>query len=113
MSTITTGLTTNVYDKWTNTKTATNTTGATTGNNNTLANNGAITTGSDLSSWSDIGQFAANQALQNSTSAMLNKTLGQEGSLDDALQMTLANTFDNHDFPNAYNKNKLYHYWLK
>ena len=90
---VTAGLTAGVYDKWTGTETATNTAGAATGNNGALANSGAVATGGGLSSWSGIGQFAANQALQNSTSAVLNKALGQEGSLGDALQMTLANTF--------------------
>lgn len=46
-----------------------------------------------LSTWSGVGQFAANQALQNTTSAALNKVLGQEGSFGDALTSTLANTF--------------------
>ena len=90
---VTAGLTAGVYDKWTGTETATNTAGAATGNSGALANSGAVATGGGLSSWSGIGQFAANQALQNSTSAVLNKALGQEGSLGDALQMTLANTF--------------------
>ncbi|WP_166627852.1 DUF637 domain-containing protein, partial [Thiopseudomonas denitrificans] len=36
---------------------------------------------------------AANQALQNVTSATLNKALGQDGDFGDALTSTLANTF--------------------
>ncbi len=38
-------------------------------------------------------QFAANKALQNGTSAVLNKALGQDGDFGDALTSTLANTF--------------------
>ena len=46
-----------------------------------------------MNTWCGVGQLAANQALQNSTSAVLNKALGQDGSLGDALTSTLANTF--------------------
>ena len=46
-----------------------------------------------LSSWQGVGQFATNQMLQNTTSAVLNKALGRDGSLGDALQSSLANTF--------------------
>ncbi|MCP1621437.1 two-partner secretion domain-containing protein [Pseudomonas nitroreducens] len=47
----------------------------------------------DLSSWSGIGSFAANQAMQNTTSALLSQALGQGGGLGDALQNSLYNTF--------------------
>ncbi|WP_041475785.1 two-partner secretion domain-containing protein [Pseudomonas ogarae] len=45
-----------------------------------------------LSTWSGIGQFAANQALQNGTSTLLSKALGQGGSVSDALKGALFNT---------------------
>nr|WP_244157231.1 filamentous hemagglutinin N-terminal domain-containing protein [Pseudomonas argentinensis] len=90
---ITAGLTAGLYDKWTSTETGANTAGTATSNTGALANSGAVVPAGGLSSWSGVGQFATNQALQNSTSAVLNKALGQEGSLGDALQMTLANTF--------------------
>ncbi|WP_447755349.1 two-partner secretion domain-containing protein [Pseudomonas nicosulfuronedens] len=47
----------------------------------------------DLSTWSGVGSFAANQAMQNTTSALLSRALGQGGSLGDALQSSLYNTF--------------------
>jgi len=90
---VTAGLTAGVFDKWTSTETGANTAGAATGNSGVLANSGAVASAGGLSSWSGIGQFAANQALQNGTSTLLNKALGQGGSLGDALQTTLANTF--------------------
>jgi filamentous hemagglutinin len=90
---VTAGLTTGLYSKWTGTETAANTAGAATGNAGALANSGAVATSGGLSTWSGIGQFAANQALQNGTSTLLSKALGQGGNLGDALQTTLANTF--------------------
>lgn len=45
-----------------------------------------------------IAQFTANQALQNTTSALLNKALGREGSLSDALQSSLVNAFAAYGF---------------
>nr|WP_312973039.1 DUF637 domain-containing protein [Pseudomonas sp.] len=90
---VTAGLTAGLYDKWTSTETGANTAGAATGNTGALANSGAVVPAGGLSSWSGVGQFATNQALQNSTSAVLNKALGQDGSLGDALQAALANTF--------------------
>ncbi|WP_188637337.1 DUF637 domain-containing protein, partial [Halopseudomonas pertucinogena] len=89
---ITAGLTAGVYDNWTGTQTGTSNTGAVSNNTGVLANSGNVS-GAGLNSWSGAGQFAGNQALQNSTSALLNKALGQEGSLGDALTSTLANTF--------------------
>src|SRR5690606_8418296 len=88
----TAGLTVGVYDGWTGTQTAASNTGVASGNTGVLANTGNVT-GAGLNSWSGVGQFATNQALQNTTSAVLNKALGQEGSLGDALTATLANTF--------------------
>lgn len=90
---VTAGLTTGLYSKWTGTETAVNTAGTATGNAGALANSGAVATSGGLSTWSGIGQFAANQALQNGTSTLLNKALGQGGNLGDALQSTLVNTF--------------------
>ncbi len=90
---VTAGLTTGLYSKWTGTETAVNTAGAATGNAGALANSGAVATSGGLSTWSGIGQFAANQALQNGTSTLLSKALGQGGDFGDALQTTLANTF--------------------
>ena len=89
---ITAGLTAGVYDKWTGTQTGASNTATASNNSGILANSGKVA-GSALSEWSGVGQFAANQALQNSTSAVLNKALGQDGSLGDALTSTLANTF--------------------
>ena len=89
---ITAGLTSGVYDKWTGTQTGASNTAAASNNSGILANSGKVA-GSALSEWSGVGQFAANQALQNGTSAVLNKALGQDGSLGDALTSTLANTF--------------------
>ena len=71
---------------------ASNTTAAS-NNTGVLANSGKVAVEGGLSTWSGVGQFATNQALQNGTSAVLNKALGQDGSLGDALTSTLANTF--------------------
>ncbi len=92
---ITAGLTAGVYDKWTNTQTGASNTAAVSNNTGVLANSGnvALEGAQGLSSWGGVGQFAANQALQNGTSAVLNKALGQDGSFGDALTSTLANTF--------------------
>jgi len=92
---ITAGLTAGVYDKWTGTQTGASNTAAASNNTGVLANSGnvALEGAQGLSSWGGVGQFAANQALQNGTSAVLNKALGQDGSLGDALTTTLANTF--------------------
>ncbi|TBU86951.1 filamentous hemagglutinin, partial [Stutzerimonas kirkiae] len=92
VSGITAGLTAGVYDGWTGTDTAANSAGSAMGNTGVLANSGTVA-GAGLNTWAGVGQFAANQALQNGTSALLNKALGQEGSFSDALQSTLANTF--------------------
>ncbi|MFK0089671.1 DUF637 domain-containing protein [Pseudomonas sp. NPDC090755] len=47
----------------------------------------------DLSTVSGASRFAANQAMQNITSAALSKTMGQGGSFGDALKDSLYNTF--------------------
>ncbi len=83
------GLTADVYDKWTGTQAGASNTGTISNNSGNVALEGA----QGLSSWGGVGQFAANQALQNTTSAALNKVLGQEDSFGDALTSTLANTF--------------------
>ncbi len=90
---VTAGLTAGLYDGWTGTETTSSSASSAAGGSGTLANSGAVATSGGLSSATGIGQFAANQALQNGTSAILNKALGRDGSLDEALQVTLANTF--------------------
>ena len=90
---VTAGLTAGLYDGWTGTETTSSSASNAVGGSGTLANSGSVATSGGLSSATGIGQFAANQALQNGTSALLNKALGREGSLDEALQATLANTF--------------------
>ncbi len=92
ISGITAGLTSGLYDGWTGTETASHATTTTT-NTGALTNSATVATTDGLSTWSGIGQFAANQALQNTTSAALGKLLGQGDSFSDALQRTLANTF--------------------
>ncbi|WP_051424488.1 DUF637 domain-containing protein [Pseudomonas sp. URMO17WK12:I4] len=90
---VTAGLTAGLYDGWTGTETTSSSASSAAGGSGTLANSGSVATSGGLSSATGIGQFAANQALQNGTSAILNKALGRDGSLDEALQATLANTF--------------------
>src|SRR5690554_3556908 len=93
VSGITAGLTAGVYDNWTGTQTGPSNTGAVSNNSGVLANSGKVAVEGGLSTWGGVGQFAANQALQNVTSATLNKVLGQDGDLGDALTSTLVNTF--------------------
>nr|WP_101497268.1 DUF637 domain-containing protein [Thiopseudomonas denitrificans] len=93
VSGITAGLTAGLYDKWTGTQTGPSNTGAVSNNTGVLANSGKVAAEGGLSTWGGVGQFAANQALQNVTSATLNKALGQDGDFGDALTSTLANTF--------------------
>ncbi|WP_285360132.1 filamentous hemagglutinin N-terminal domain-containing protein [Pseudomonas sp. fls2-241-TYG-175] len=76
ISGVTAGMTAGYFDDWTGAATDPVT--------------GKIST--NLSTWKGIGQFAANQALQNGTSAALSKIMGQGGDLGDALQSTLFNT---------------------
>ncbi len=75
---VTAGLTAAYFDGWTGTET------------NTAIDN--VSTTSSLSTWSGVGQFAANQGLQNGTSMLLSKALGQGGSASDALKSALFNT---------------------
>ncbi|PAU65523.1 DUF637 domain-containing protein, partial [Pseudomonas indica] len=73
---ITAGLTSGVYDKVLKT--------------NTNPITGKVTV--DLNSVEGVSRFAANQTLQNVTSAAVGKALGQDTSLDGALQSALLNT---------------------
>ncbi|MBA1187684.1 filamentous hemagglutinin N-terminal domain-containing protein [Pseudomonas entomophila] len=73
----TAGLTATYFDGWTGTETDYAT--------------GQITS-APLNTWSGVGQFAANQTLQNGTSTLLSKALGQGGSGSDALKSALFNT---------------------
>jgi filamentous hemagglutinin len=73
---VTAGMTAGYFDDWTGTSTDPLT--------------GKITT--NLSTWKGIGQFAANQGLQNGTSVAMSRIMGQGGDLGDVLQNTLFNT---------------------
>jgi hypothetical protein len=73
---VTAGMTAGYFDDWTGTET------------NPITDK--IT--SPLGTWKGIGQFAANQGLQNGTSVAMSKIMGQGGDLGDALQNTLFNT---------------------
>ncbi len=73
----TAGLTAGYFDDWTGTRTD-------------VASGKVI--GPKLYTWEGVGQFAANQALQNGTSMMLSKALGQGGSASDSLKNALFNT---------------------
>ncbi|XMB50051.1 DUF637 domain-containing protein [Pseudomonas fluorescens] len=89
VSGVTAGLTAGVYDKWTGTQTGTST---------ALSNSGAVATVSPLSTWQGVGQFTANQVLQNGTSLLVDRALGGEARLGDALQSSLANAFAAYGF---------------
>ncbi|WP_081376849.1 two-partner secretion domain-containing protein [Pseudomonas protegens] len=89
---VTAGLTAGLYDQWTGTETATGTSPAIGGHAGQLANSGTVT-GATLNTWQGIGQFAANQALQNGTSVLLERALGGDAKLSDALRTSLANAF--------------------
>ncbi|MHC8291282.1 DUF637 domain-containing protein [Pseudomonas sp. XS1P51] len=93
------GLATGIFNDWTSTSTEPGT-ALTDSTNGALANTGKVVTASPggLSSLGGIAQFTANQALQNSTSALLNKALGRDGSLGDALQSSLVNAFAAYGF---------------
>ncbi|WP_339533057.1 DUF637 domain-containing protein [Pseudomonas mucidolens] len=78
ISGIAAGLTAGYFDKWTGTETNTSI--------------GKVTVPGSLSTWSGVGQFAANQTLQNGTTTLLSKALGQGGSASDALKSALFNT---------------------
>ncbi|KAB5627132.1 filamentous hemagglutinin N-terminal domain-containing protein [Pseudomonas putida] len=71
------GLTAAYFDGWTGTKTDPVT--------------GKVL-GPELYTVKGVGQFAANQTLQNGTSLLLSKALGQGGSASDALKSALFNT---------------------
>ncbi|WP_306173030.1 DUF637 domain-containing protein [Pseudomonas gingeri] len=45
-----------------------------------------------LNTWANVGSFAANQALQSGTSALLSKALGNDANVGDALKGALFNT---------------------
>ncbi|QVM92944.1 DUF637 domain-containing protein [Pseudomonas entomophila] len=77
ISGVTAGLTAAYFDGWTGTKTD-------------VATGKVI--GPKLYTLKGIGQFAANQTLQNGTSMLLGKALGQGGSASDALKGALFNT---------------------
>ena len=84
VSGITAGLTKGVFDNWTGTET---------GAAGALPNSGNVVANGGLSSLEGIGRFAGNQLLQNGTSAVLDRALGGDSSLSDALRSSLANTF--------------------
>lgn len=85
VSGITAGLTQGVYDNWLGTET---------GASSALPNSGTVASGAGgLSRLQGIGRFAGNQLLQNGTSAVLDRALGGDSSLSDALRTSLANTF--------------------
>ncbi|MHC8393464.1 two-partner secretion domain-containing protein [Pseudomonas sp. LB3P93] len=96
---VTAGLAAGVFNGWTGTEAAAGTplTESTSG---ALANTGKVVVSNPggLSSLGGLGQFAANQALQNTTSALLNKALGRDGSLGDALQNSLVSAFTAYGF---------------
>ena len=93
VSGLTAGLTVGVYDGWTGTETGPGSVANTGGNGSGILSNSGHVGGASLNTWTGVGRFAANQALQNSTSAVLSKLLGQPGSIGDALRNGLANTF--------------------
>ncbi|WP_425357931.1 DUF637 domain-containing protein [Pseudomonas asplenii] len=69
VSGLTAGLTSGYYQSWT-----------------------GATANMPLNTWANVGRFAANQALQSSTSALLTKALGNDASVSDALKGALFNT---------------------
>ncbi|WP_275671814.1 DUF637 domain-containing protein, partial [Pseudomonas mandelii] len=93
------GLTTGLFNDWTGTTTEPGV-ALTDSTSGALANTGKVVVSNSggLSSLEGIAQFTANQALQNSTSALLNKALGRDGSLGDALQSSLVNAFAAYGF---------------
>ncbi|WP_367372617.1 DUF637 domain-containing protein [Pseudomonas lini] len=93
------GFTSGLFNDWTSTSTDPGT-ALTDSTNGALANTGKVVVSNSggLSSLEGIAQFTANQALQNTTSALLNKALGRDGSLGDALQSSLVNAFAAYGF---------------
>ncbi|MEB0128635.1 DUF637 domain-containing protein, partial [Pseudomonas sp. CCC1.2] len=88
------GLTTGLFNDWTSTSTGSGT-AVTDSTKGALANTGKVIVSSPggLGSLQGITQFTENRLLQNTTSALLNKALGRDGSLSDALQNSLVNAF--------------------
>ncbi|QAX84764.1 filamentous hemagglutinin [Pseudomonas sp. DTU12.3] len=95
----TAGLTAGIFNDWTRTTTGTSPALANS-TNGALANTGKVIVADSggLSSLQGIAHFTENQLLQNSTSALLNKALGREGSLGDAVQKSLVNAFTAYGF---------------
>ncbi|MGY8819598.1 MAG: two-partner secretion domain-containing protein, partial [Pseudomonadales bacterium] len=83
---ITAGLTNGLFDGWMKTETGTGTAGA-------LQNAGKVMPKGGLGTLGGIGQFAGNQLLQNGTSTVLDRALGGDSKLSDALRNSLASTF--------------------
>ncbi|WP_265168146.1 DUF637 domain-containing protein [Pseudomonas solani] len=81
---VTAGLTAGIYDKWTGTNTAPST---------SLPNSGAVTAAGGLGTWEGVGRFTANQMLQNGTSTLVDRALGGDAKLSDALRSSLASAF--------------------
>lgn len=81
---VTAGLTTGVFDGWTNTETGTST---------ALPNSGAVTTAGGPNTWGGVGCFTGNQLLQNGTSTLVDRALGGASKFSDALRTCLANAF--------------------
>ncbi|SEO95786.1 DUF637 domain-containing protein [Pseudomonas sp. ok266] len=95
----TAGLTTGFFNDWTSSTTGTSP-ALTESTKGALANTGKVIVADSggLSSLQGIAHFTENQLLQNSTSALLNKALGREGSLGDAVQKSLVNAFTAYGF---------------
>ncbi|MEA9997419.1 MULTISPECIES: DUF637 domain-containing protein, partial [unclassified Pseudomonas] len=93
------GLTTGLFNDWTSTSTGSGT-AVTDSTKGALANTGKVIVSSPggLGSLQGITQFTENRLLQNTTSALLNKALGRDGSLSDALQNSLVNAFKAYGF---------------
>ncbi|MEE5145048.1 filamentous hemagglutinin N-terminal domain-containing protein [Pseudomonas alliivorans] len=83
ISGVTAGLTAAYFNDWTGTQTNSNTKKITT---------------APLNSWESVGRFGANQLLQNGTSILLSKALGQGGSGKDALNTAFFNTLAAYSF---------------
>ncbi|AOE87914.1 DUF637 domain-containing protein [Pseudomonas sp. TCU-HL1] len=80
----TAGLTAGYFNDWTSTQTSTG---------NAVQDSVKVLSEGGLSSWNGIGSFAGNQLLQNGTSTLLDRALGGDSKLGDALRSSLANTF--------------------
>ncbi|WP_407074123.1 polymorphic toxin type 10 domain-containing protein [Pseudomonas sp. CCC3.2] len=93
------GLTTGLFNDWTSTSTGSGA-AVTDSTKGALANTGKVIVSSPggLSSLQGVTQFTENQLLQNTTSALLNKALGRDGSLSDALQNSLVSAFTAYGF---------------